>query len=648
MLLLSILLCVAGLYTAAADDSAAVAFPTRRIIETLPERNPEGKLLTMREATITRSVYPHPSSEALSALPRPVARPESRFGVREGVGVYMLGSSCDTLWIARDSATVHYGVSVSRNEFGIDGGLFPSPDGTRLAFYRKDESAVGTFPLLDIRKGNGTLREIPYPMNGTPSEIVDLLVYDCGSGKTVRMEVGDFTPERYITQVSWQTGNLLTAQILDRSQHDMHLNLYDSSTGKCLKTILAEHNDAWVEPYESQVSVSDGLFFYSTDNRDSFKNIYLIDLDGGVKRVTRVDADCEFIAWKSPYLYYYSAEVSPAQRHAYRVRVTAGKTASRSRIGRPEALTSERGVHSVRLLEDCLIDTYSSFSNPGVCLRKRLDGKTLDTLYTLSDPLEDYVFPSMEFGCVPSADGRFENHYRLLKPCGFDPSKKYPLLVYVYGGPHSQMVTDSWLGNIRMWEMLMAQRGYIVYVQDNRGTQNHGAAYEKAINRACGRAEMQDQMVGIRSLLSEPWVDRDKVAVHGWSYGGFMTISLALTYPEVFTAAVAGGPVIDWKWYEVMYGERYMDTEADNPEGFAQTRLCGKASRLSCPLLICQGAVDNTVVWENSLSFLQDCIDEGKQVDYFPFPIAEHNMRGSERVYLYQKITDWLDARLCP
>lgn len=618
---------------------------SHRVIEVRPESNPDGKLLTMREATIERHVYPRPDAKTRALVPQEAKRTPSRFGVKENVGVYMLNGS-DTLWIARDSADIHYGVSVSRNEFGINGGLFPSPDDSKLAFYRKNESAVSTFPLLDIRKGNGKLRAIKYPMNGESSEIIDLLVYDSSDNSLITLEVNDFTAERYICAVSWLSEERITAQILSRDQHDMNLALFDAESGKRISTILSEHNDIWVEPYDSQITLNDKLFLYSSDNRDGYKNIYLVDTKGGIKRVTATDADCEFIAWKAPYLYYYSAEESPAECHAYRVKLNLASSAAKSRVGKPAKLTSGRGTHTVRVMDDCIIDYYSSFSVPGTCTKRSLNGKPLETIYTLDDPLTDYAMPEIEFGSIPSADGLYENHYRLLKPVGFDSSKKYPLIVYVYGGPHSQMVTDSWLGNIRMWEALIAQRGYIVYVQDNRGTSNHGAGYEKAINRQCGQAEMQDQMAGIERLLKEPWVDAERVGVHGWSYGGFMTISLALNYPDTFKAAVAGGPVIDWKWYEVMYGERYMDTVETNPEGFAKSSLIGKADALKGKLLICQGAVDNTVVWEHSLSFLQDCIEAGKQVDYFPFPIAEHNMYGMERVYLYQKISDWFDMNL--
>ena len=298
--------------------------------------------------------------------------------------------------------------------------------------------------------------------------------------------------------------------------------------------------------------------------------------------------------------------------------------------------------------ESCtaFIDTWSNLRTPNVVELRRTDGTVIERLLEARDPLEGRAACEVDFGTVPSADGRFENYYRLIKPLGFDPSKKYPVIVYVYGGPHSQLVQDSWLGGIRMWEMLMAQKGYLVYVQDNRGTQNRGAAFEKAINRRCGQEEMADQMVGIRKLLELTNVDPERIGVHGWSYGGFMTISLITNYPDVFKVAVAGGPVIDWKWYEIMYGERYMDNPATNPEGFALTSLIGKAKDLKGKLLICQGAIDNTVVWEHSLSFIHECIINNVQVDYFPYPCHQHNVRGKDRVHLMDKVTLYFEDYL--
>ena len=607
------------------------------VLATREPKNPSGRFLDMKEATISRNVYPKTSRASISRT-----KDNSRFFVKNGSVFYIDGA--DTLMVAMAHDDISYGVSVSRNEFGISGGLFPSPDGKKLAYYEKDESKVGTFPLLDIN--SASLKNIKYPFAGTNSERISLWVYNCENGNHTKINCTDFEEDRYLTCVTWHGEHQLLIQVLSRSQQEMRLNLYDTQSGDLIKTLLSESNDAWVEPYEKAHFISDNIFVYSTDNRDGFKSLYLVDLEGNIKRLVNTSADIEWAGSDKNYIYYTSAELSPAENHLFRIRVTKRNSLDHVVIGRSERLTKQRGWHNIIMGENCYTDIFSSFDNPGWSKVFYLDGRVKETLVVAEDPLAEYATPQIEFGTITSADGKFENHYRLLKPLGFDPSKKYPLLVYVYGGPHSQLVNDSWLGGIRMWEMLMAQKGYIVYVQDNRGTQRHGAAYEKAINRACGQAEMADQMVGINRLLDEPWVDRNRVGIHGWSYGGFMTISLMLNYPDIFKVAVAGGPVIDWKWYEVMYGERYMDTPQDNPEGYALSSLLNKASSLSGKLLICQGAVDDVVVWEHSLSFVQKCIDEGRQVDYFPFPKAQHNMRGMERVYLYDKITDYFKTNL--
>ena len=430
--------------------------------------------------------------------------------------------------------------------------------------------------------------------------------------------------------------------------------MYSAADGSYERTVLTEDNDRYTEPLDPLYFLKGTDFFiYRTDNRDGYRNLYLCDTYGGIRRLTAVDADVEYVGNDGRYVYYTSAEVSPIENHLFRIPVRTGRgkkagMLSAVTFSTPQRLTWEEGWHSVRMNADYteFYDYYSSLNVPRVILRKSADGKVLETLLDAEDPYAGYAQCEVDLGTVKSADGKYDNYYRLFKPLGFDPNKKYPVVLYVYGGPHSQMVQNRWLGAIRPWEMLMAQRGYVVYVQDNRGTSNRGAEYEKCIHRYCGQNEMADQMVGIEMLKSLPWVDSERIAVHGWSYGGFMTISLMTNFPGTFKAGVAGGPVIDWKWYEIMYGERYMDTQETNPDGFAKTSLIPKAKDLKDKLLICQGAIDNTVVWEHSLSFVRECIKEGVQLDYFPYPCAEHNVMGKDRVHLMQKVTAFIEDNL--
>ena len=533
------------------------------------------------------------------------------------------------------------GQAVSRHEFGIDGGLFHSPDKAFVAFYQKDESRVTTFPLLDITSRTGSLVEIKYPMNGMASERVSVGVYNVAEDRTIYLAVTDFDEERYITNLTWSPDSkTIYVQVVNRAQKEMHLNAYNAITGALVATILTEKNERWIEPQNPIHFIDDDRFIYTTDNRDGYKNLYIHTLSKGTtERLTKVDADVAYVAHDAKQVYYYSAEVSPVEQHLFCVSLRNGKA---------KQLTRGEGWHNCTISPDGkhFSDNYSSLNVPRVVAVGSTDGKFYREVFRAEDPSKEFNFSTIELGSVKSACGKYNNHYRLIKPLDFDENKKYPVILYVYGGPHSQMVRNSFQAQLRRWEMYMAQRGYVVFVMDNRGTLNQGAEYEKAIHRYCGRAEMEDQMEGMKWLLSHKWADRERVGVHGWSYGGFMTISLMTHYPEVFKVGVAGGPVIDWKWYEIMYGERYMENEKSNPEGFAATSLVAQAKNLKGKLLICQGAIDDVVVWQHSLSFIDACIDNGVAVDYFPYPRSKHNVYGKWRVHLMQKVTDYFEDYL--
>lgn len=677
--------------------------------------NPEGKPLTMEEAVLGRNVRPagisaswkdsetfifrkdgkwmqenlrtgEISEYAATRLPEGFPKEAENitrsdagtFAYTVGKDLFIFGKS-PVLVAKSENPDITYGQTVSRNEFGIDGGIFWSPDGSKLAFYRKDDSKVSDFPLLDITTRTGSLKDIKYPMNGMDSENVRLGIYDVETGKTVWCDVDEYGSDQYLTNISWSPDSRnIFIQVLDRTQKHLKLNMYRASDGSLARTVLSEDDSRYVEPLDP-LRFFEGTysFIYRTNNRDGYRNLYLCDTLGTVRRLTAVDADVEYLANDGRFVYYTSAEVSPVENHLFRIEVKASlrhfdklsakqdnrslslpkgqsmakipaDIVAKAKFGKPVRLTTEEGWHTISLNEDCTkyIDNYSSFNVPRVTNIMTADGKLLRNLVSAEDPLKAYKTGEVLFGTVKSADGKYDNWYRLFLPTDFDPAKKYPVVLYVYGGPHSQMVQNTWLGQVRMWEMLMAQKGYIVYVQDNRGTQNRGAEYEKAIHRHCGQAEMADQMMGIDMLKALPFVDSDRIGVHGWSYGGFMTISLMTNYPETFKVGVAGGPVIDWKWYEIMYGERYMETEATNPEGFSQTSLIGKVDNLKGKLLICQGAIDNTVVWEHSLSFVQECIEKNVQLDYFPYPCSEHNVFGRWRIHLMDKVTDYFDDYL--
>ncbi len=643
------------------------------IVSTRPANDQSGKILTMEETILSRELSPANFWASWKSGSEIIMMKDGKWqihdiikdtytdykqqkpsltAVAEGKSLYLVTKEgYREPIIESENEQITYGQFVSRNEFGIQDGIFWAPDSSKVAFYRKDESKVTTFPLLDITTRTGSLKEIKYPMAGMDSENVRLGIYhNVPDGSIVYADADDFGYDQYLTNISWSPdASKIFIQVLDRSQKHLKLNMYCASTGEFIKTILTEDNEKYVEPQNPIWFINDDLFIYRTDNRDGYRNLYLCDLNGGVRRLTSVDADVEFLGCDGRYVWYTSAEVSPVENHLFKLEIkNLKKGLDRVRIGRPQRMTYEEGWHNISLSPDCryYIDNYSSLSVPRVVNLYRADGNLVKNLLIADDPTLDYAYTEISLGTVKSADGLYDNWYRLIKPKDFDPSKKYPVIVYVYGGPHSQMVQNTFMGQLRRWEMYMAQRGYLVYVQDNRGTSNRGAAFEKAIHGQCGQAEMADQVEGVKMLMELPYVDKDRIGVHGWSYGGFMTISLITNYPDIFKVGVAGGPVIDWKWYEVMYGERYMDNPAVNPEGYEKTSLINKAKDLKGKLLICQGAIDPVVVWEHSLSFIRECIKNNVQVDYFPYPCAEHNVMGKDRVHLHDKISMYFEDYL--
>ena len=640
-----------------------------------PANSQDGKILTMEETILSRDLAPANLSARWMDSDEILMHKDGKWQnwnittgeyhdykgsftrnlqvVSKNQSLYLIDKEGNEKVIAESNCgNITYGDIVSRNEFGISGGVFWSPDSTMVAFYRKDESKVTSFPLLDITTRTGSLKEIKYPMAGMDSENVQLGIYDLATGNTVYAKADDFGYDTYLTNITWSPDSKkIYIIVLDRSQKHLKLNAYCPETGGLINTILTEDNEKYVEPVDPLYFVkgNNEIFLYRTANIDGYRNLYLCDNSGSIRRLTAVDADVQYAGNDGKYIYYTSAEVSPVENHLFRIEVkNLKKGVAKAAFGKPQRLTFEEGWHDVSISPDYMhfIDSYSSLSVPRVVNLCKTDGKRVRNLLTAEDPTLDYAYTEITLGTIKSADGQYDNYYRLIKPKDFDPSKKYPVIVYVYGGPHSQMVQNTYMALLRRWEMYMAQRGYLVYVQDNRGTENRGLAFEQAIHGQCGQAEMADQIEGVKMLMELPYVDKDRIGVHGWSYGGFMTISLITNYPELFKVGVAGGPVIDWKWYEVMYGERYMDHPERNPEGYAKTSLINKAKDLKGKLLICQGAIDPVVVWEHSLSFIRECIKNNVQVDYFPYPCAEHNVMGKDRVHLHDKISMYFEDYL--
>ena len=543
------------------------------------------------------------------------------------------------------SREIVYGQSVHRNEFGINKGTFWSPDGMRLAFYRMDQSMVTDYPQVDIFPREATHEPDKYPMAGMTSHKVTVGVYDLQSQQTVYLQAGDPT-DRYFTNIAWSPDSK-TVYILElnRGQNDCRLVSYNAITGERIAELYRETSDKYVEPQNPiQFLPWDDTKFILQSEKDGYNHLYLFDVKGKeLKQLTKgpwVVMEVVGFNRKSQSIIIRSNELSPLQSNLYAVNVKTGK---RTLLDRGIGVT--RSV-SLSASGQQAVEKFSAPDIPRIIdIVNTSNGKHCELL-NAEDPWQNYQQPIFENGSIKAADGLTDLYFRMVKPADFDASKKYPTVVYVYGGPHAHNVDASWHWMSRSWETYMAQKGYILFILDNRGSENRGRDFEQATFHQLGQIEMQDQMKGVDYLRTLPYVDMDRLGVHGWSFGGFMTISLMTNYPDVFKVGVAGGPVIDWKWYEVMYGERYMGTPENNPEGYARTSLLAKAKNLKGKLQIITGYNDNTVVPQHCLSFLDACIKADTQPDFFAYPGEEHNMRGHASVHLHERITQYFEDYL--
>ena len=544
------------------------------------------------------------------------------------------------------SREIVYGQSVHRNEFGIRKGTFWSPKGNRLAFYRMDQSMVTDYPQVNIYTRSADYEPDKYPMAGMTSHKVTVGVYDVKTCKTIYLQAGDPT-DRYFTNIAWSPDEKTVYMFeLNRKQNDCRLVSYDTTTGKKIAELYRETSDKYVEPQNPiQFLPWDDTKFVMQSQKDGYNHLYLFDRSGKeLKQITSgkwVVMDVVSFNAKKKSIVYTSNEIYPTNCNLWTVDL---KTGTRNMLG--------QGIGVIQSAQPSASGQqvalkFSSYNKPRVIdiINTNYLAKVTNLL-DAEDPWKDFVQPIYTSGYITAADGKTDLFFRMVKPHDFDPNKKYPTVVYVYGGPHAHNVDASWHYASRSWETYMAQKGYIVFILDNRGSENRGRDFEQATFHQLGQVEMQDQMKGVEYLSKQPYVDMNRLGVHGWSFGGFMTISLMTNYPDVFKVGVAGGPVIDWKWYEVMYGERYMGTPQDNPEGYAKSSLISKAKNLKGKLQIITGYNDNTVVPQHCLSFLDACIKAGTQPDFFAYPGEEHNMRGHASVHLHERITQYFEDYL--
>lgn len=556
-----------------------------------------------------------------------------------------------------------YGQAVHRNEFGIMKGTFWSPKGNRLAYYRMNQSMVTDYPQVNVDTRIATLEPDKYPMAGMTSHKVTVCVYDLNTGKRIDLETGDPT-NRYFTNISWSPDEQKVFVIeLNRDQNHAELVRYDAESGAREEVIYEEMHPKYVEPQFPLTFLPwDNSKFIYQSQRDGYNHLYLFDtkaiqkdeiqnsINGGTYRESFKSRQLTQGNWivlsivgfneKKKEVFITATKESPMQVNTYAVNINNGKI-------RP--VGNSQGVHNVQLSAGgtYLIDNYSTPDVPrNIDIIATANSKITKNLLTAEDPWKGFNVPQIETGTIKAADGKTDLYYRLIKPVNFDPNKKYPAVIYVYGGPHAQMLSNNFRYAARGWDIYMAQKGYVMLTVDNRGSANRGLEFENCTFRQLGTEEAKDQMKGVELLKSLPYVDQNRLGVHGWSFGGFMTTTLMLNHPDVFKVGVAGGPVIDWKFYEVMYGERYMDTPEANPEGYKNSDLKLKAGQLKGRLEVIIGGNDPTCVPQHTISFIRACIDQGTHPDLFIYPGQGHNMIGRDRVHLHEHITRYFEDHL--
>ncbi len=558
--------------------------------------------------------------------------------------LWLVDKNRNTIQVTNESnEDIVSGQSVHRNEFGIHGGIFFSPLGNYLAYYHMDQTMVTDYPIINWSETPATVDMIKYPMAGGPSHVVTLRVFDPKTKKTVVLETGE-PRDQYLTAVTWSPDEqYIYIGILNRDQNHLRLNQYDAHTGRFVKTLFEEKSNSYVEPQHPLSFLpgsSDQFVWWS--QRDGYMHLYLYNTKGQlIRQLTKGKFDVnELVGFNSlrKEIIITSAQESPLEKHSYTVNWETGRV---------RRIDMEPGVHTVKASEDgaYLFDVYSAAGVPKVSMIRSTTNRYTHLLLQSADPLKEYDRPQIKNVTLYADDGT-PLYGKLILPTSFDASRKYPVVVYLYNGPHVQLVKNSFPESGNLWYEYMAQRGYVVFTMDGRGSSNRGLAFEQATFRNLGEVEMNDQLKGVEYLKSLPYVDADRMGVHGWSYGGFMTTSLMLRHPGVFKVGVAGGPVIDWSMYEVMYTERYMDTPQQNPEGYKANNLLTKVGNLQGDLLLIHGTDDDVVVWQHSIKFLKEAVSKRKQVDYFVYPGHQHNVRGKDRVHLMQKVTDYFDTHL--
>ena len=552
--------------------------------------------------------------------------------------------------------TIGNGVAefVADEEMDRHTGYWWAPDDSAIAFARIDESPVPVQKRYEVYADRTDVIEQRYPAAGEPNVAVRLGVIAPAAGTKPRwIDLGK-EQDIYLARVDWRDAKRLTFQRQSRDQKTLELVEATLATG-AQRILATETSRTWVPLHNSLRFLPDGRFLWSSE-RSGFQHLYLASEDGAtltpltsgdwvVDEVLAVDA-------RAGYAWFAGTRDSPLEKHVYRVPLAGGAI---------ERLSASEGMHAASFARNAsvYVDSWSAPGTPPQIELYGNDGTRLATLLRneLSDP--DHPFATfrdaqrpVEFGTVTAADGTTPLHYSLIKPDGFDPRKKYPVVVFVYGGPAAQTVTRSWPARSdALFNQYLAQQGYVLFSLDNRGTPRRGREFGGALYGRQGTVEVDDQLRGIDWLKAQPWVDPARIGVHGWSNGGYMTLML-LARTDAYACGVAGAPVSDWGLYDTHYTERYMDLPASNPDGYRDARVLthidGLVGADAPKLLLVHGMADDNVLFTNTTAVMSALQQRGQPFELMAYPGAKHGLSGKDALHRYRLAEDFFARCLKP
>ena len=527
-----------------------------------------------------------------------------------------------------------------------------APDSSKLALLRLDERGVQKYPLVDELLYTPAVTEERFPEAGSPNPVARVGVVDVAGGDVHWMDTGG-DPTILLARVTWLADSRrLAIERLNREQNHLELLFADSASGKC-ETALIEKDKYWVNLAGDGFgpTASDDLHFFAdgkrflwSSERSGFRHLYLYDLAGKqMAQLTRGDWQVDSVAKvdeQAQAVYFTSTKKSPIERQFYRVALSGGE---------PVELTHEHGTHEASMAPDGkhFLDRYSNAMTPPQQRLYNADGSPVATLEENKvAELETYHFQPEEFFTVPGADGT-PLDAAMIKPSGFDPGRKYPAIVYQYGGPHAQVVRDAWAGSNFLWNELMAEKGFVIFILDNRGTAGRGHGFETPIYHHFGSVELADQLAGVKWLSKHPYIDSTRVGIWGWSFGGYMTCEAMLRGGDVFKAGFAGAPVTDWRRYDTIYTERYMGTPQENPEGYRDSSPVNFAAGLKGKLLIAHATGDDNVHFANSVALEEKLVQAQKYAEFLIYADRGHGISDSAgRIHIFNRATQFFVENL--